>query len=237
MNFAKRHGDMSMDMATSTMAMAMETASAAMDMAHAHETGSTESSSGMGMHMWFTAEFKDYPVIFRSLAASTKGEAFGIFILLFVIAFLARLLEFVRNYLEEVVWHNPQYSEFDNGVVNHSANLNPTQTQTQIGATRTSGDFSMDKTSGVNDEAHSQPTVTNTKTNVGTASRVVRDAIRLALCIIPDLFGYTLMLAAMTYTLTYFFAVVVGSGVGRFTSERLTERFRLKRKIPTRCVC
>ena len=50
-----------------------------------------------------------------------------------------------------------------------------------------------------------------------------------------DLFGYTLMLAAMTYTLTYFFAVVIGSGVGRFVSERLMEKFRIKRTPPRNC--
>ena len=63
----------------------------------------------------------------------------------------------------------------------------------------------------------------------------MRDIIRLALCIIPDLLAYSLMLVAMTYTLTYFFAVVIGSGIGRFVSERTMEHFRLKRTPPRDC--
>lgn len=257
MDFVKRHMDMaassSMDMshmASSTMDMAMETG---MNMASSNSSSSSLSSMSMdshkmGMHMWFTTEFKDYPVLFKTLTASTKGEAFGIFVLLFFAAFFSRLLEFVRNYLEEVVWNNDTYTEYEAGIANHAARVS-------MEPTRSCADDSIDKDSGIQENiAHPQNVSgdngngngngngavhnNNSNNGISMASKLVRDAIRLALCIVPDLFGYTLMLAAMTYTLTYFFAVVIGSGVGRFVSERLSENFRIKRKIPARgCVC
>ncbi|KAI5962994.1 CTR1 [Candida pseudojiufengensis] len=229
------HGSTTMDMASmvmsSTMDMVMETtAAAASSMSHDH------GDEGMGMHMWFTTQFKDYPVLFKNLSASSKAEAFGIFVLLFFAAFFARFLEFIRNYLEEVVWNNDKYVEFENGVVNHSANLQPT---TSAQANRSGiNDESIDKnmTNDENDtEINSHTSISSKKSNMPVASTIVRDAIRLVLCIVPDLFGYTLMLAAMTYTLVYFFAVVIGSGVGRFASERLMEKYRIKRSPPRNC--
>lgn len=240
-------------MATTTMSMAMET------MAHAmNHSSSSNSSSGMGdmgdmggmssmasMHMYFTREFKDYPVIFKSLSASTKGEAFGIFVLLFFAAFFARFLEFIRNYLEEVVWQNKSYSEFEAGVVNHSANLQPATSIQPTGAAGAGAggcctgsaddEDSLDKHVSSDDVIVQSQESHLSKSNLPIASTIMRDAIRLVLCIVPDLFGYTLMLAAMTFTLTYFFAVVIGSGVGRFVSERLMEKFRIKRTPPRNC--
>ncbi|KAI5968578.1 CTR1 [Candida margitis] len=242
----KRHdmsgmGSSSMDMgsmASSTMSMVMETTAAAMD-----HSGSSNSSmgdmSGMssmsGMHMYFTREFKDYPVIFKSLSASTKGEAFGIFVLLFFAAFFARFLEFIRNYLEEVVWQNKSYNEFEAGVANHSANLQPTTPAQGDCCAGSADDESFDKRVSNDDVIVQSQEAKPSKSNLPIASTIMRDAIRLVLCIVPDLFGYTLMLAAMTYTLTYFFAVVIGSGVGRFVSERLMEKFRIKRTPPRNC--
>ncbi|CAI5760600.1 unnamed protein product [Candida verbasci] len=232
MNFNRRHdmGSMSMDMASMTMAMATST----MDMAMETTAGSMNhgDSEMMGMHMWFTTQFKDYPVLFRDLKASNKGEAFGIFLLLFVVAILSRLLEFLRNYLEEVVWSNKNFIEFENGVVSHSANLQPalSSQQDQVHC-------SMDKNSvdeQVSNSINSNENSVKNNNNLSFASKFFRDIIRLILCIVPDLFGYALMLAAMTYTLTYFFAVVLGSGIGRFVSERLMERFRLKQTRNTR---
>ncbi|KAI3402904.2 CTR1 [Candida oxycetoniae] len=250
MSFLKRHMDMSggsatMDMsgASATMDMVMETAEAAMSMSHDHT-----SEEGMGgMHMWFTTHFKDYPVVFETLSASTKGGAFGIFVLLFFAAFFARLLEFVRNYLEEVVWVNPKYQEFENGVVNHRAKLHQTESGGGEGACEpgacgagqeriTTDSLDKNLVSESGNEIHSTTSSHESKkSHIGTASKIMRNVIRLALCIIPDLFSYTLMLAVMTFTLTYFFAVVLGSGIGRFVSERLSEKFSIKRTPPRSC--
>ncbi|KAG5419706.1 CTR1 [Candida metapsilosis] len=245
-NMGSSSMDMMGSMATTTMSMAMETMTHAMN--HTGSSDNNSSSSSMGdmggmsdmasMHMYFTREFQDYPVIFKGLTASNKGEAFGIFVLLFVAAFFARFLEFIRNYLEEVVWQNDKYSEFEAGVVNHSANLQPStsaQAVAGVAGGRSIDDDSLDK--HVSNEAvnvQSQEPHPS-KSKLPMASTIMRDAIRLVLCVVPDLFGYTLMLAAMTFTLTYFFAVVIGSGVGRFVSERLMEKFRIKRTPPRNC--
>ncbi|KAI5956775.1 CTR1 [Candida jiufengensis] len=242
MNY-KRHaghddsGSSTMDMGsmimTSTMDMIMATTTATSNNT-SDMSGMDHGSMKMGMHMWFTTEYKDYPVIFKNLSANNGGGAFGIFVLLFFAAFFARFLEFIRNYLEEVVWNNSKYEEFENGVVGHSPTL-PLSGQNKNTITDESIDKNLTHDENDSEINSHESTTTNQnrcskKSNISTASTIMRDVIRLILCIIPDLFAYTLMLAAMTYTLVYFFAVVIGSGVGRFVSERLMERFRIKRK-------
>ncbi|KAK6458286.1 copper transport protein [Scheffersomyces xylosifermentans] len=240
MDFAKRHG----------MAMTMAT-DAATEMASATMSGMMSMSTGMAshdhsdmdmdmapMHMYFTTQFKNYPVLFKSLSASTKAQAFGIFLLLFFIAFLNRGLEFVRNYLEQVVWKNPVYVECHPGETGISAIKSIHSQAPQADAHACCGgeeesDASIGKadstTSGVRSVQPIEGDHRQERTNqLPLASRVFRDIIRLILCIVPDLFGYSLMLVAMTYTLTYFFAVVIGSGVGRFFFERLSDRMNLK---------
>lgn len=169
----------------------------------------------MGMHMWFTTEFKDYPVLFKKLTALTKAEAFGIFVLLFVVAFIGRALEFLRTYLETRVWHNPVY------------------VRTAAPAITAHHPFS-DKDEEI---------VAAERTEVGLALLgaplvvllLFRDAVRLALLVLPELLSYALMLAVMTYTLTYFFAVVVGLGVGRFVFDKLSYRMGMKPVNAVRC--
>ncbi|ODV81811.1 Ctr-domain-containing protein [Suhomyces tanzawaensis NRRL Y-17324] len=225
----------SMDMGS----MAMATASSTMDMGAHHTSGmSMATSTGMegmhmggmdgmdGMHMFFTTEFKNYPVLFSSLTASTKAQAFGIFVLFFFLAFVARGFEFLRMYLEQLVWKNPVYVECHPG---DEANvISPKETANCCG-----GDDSDDSIKKPNSAVfradsfeHDKRDATNNLLSM--ASRVYRDIIRLVLCILPDLFGYSLMLVAMTYTLVYFFAVVIGSGVGRFFFERLSDKLNIK---------
>ena len=239
-----------MDMASST-AMDMAT-STAMDMA----TSTSSSMSGMkkmSMHMWLTAEFEGYPVLFKSLIANTKAQAFGIFVLLFVVAFLTRMLEFVRNYLEEIVWKNNNFLESEQGIVQHNANLAMVPSAAEPLATccmnaKENGNFeehfkSCCSAKKINNDADSSIDKVNSpqiesikpKGSISLASTIMRDIIRLALCIIPDLLAYSLMLVAMTYTLVYFFAVVIGSGIGRFAAERTMEHFRIKRGPPRDC--
>lgn len=269
MEYIKRHHDMDMgssssvaatatsmmmnmaSMATSTMMDMSSTASASMDHDHSSMSGMSDDSGSlghMGMHMWLTREYAGYPVLFRDLIANNKAEAFGIFVLLFVVAFLTRMLEFVRNYLEEIVWKNNNYLEHENGVIQEVSKPAPVPVATCCANARENGNFDEhaktccggaradDETDDSIDKTNS-PQVEPVKKKRGTsiASGIMRDAIRLALCIIPDLLSYSLMLVAMTYTLVYFFAVVIGSGVGRFTAERTMEHFRIKRTAPRDC--
>lgn len=205
--------------ATSAMNMSMPTSSGmdmGMDMGMLH------------MHMYFTTQYKDYPVLFESLKASNKGQAFGIFLFLFVIAFLTRGLEFVRNYLEQVVWKNPNYIEC------HPSPAVPLPLETEVnsggccGTKNDTSDNSIAKNSSLSIRENQQIEELINKNGIPLASRLFRDLIRLILCILPDLFGFALMLAVMTFTLTYFFAVVLGLGLGRFFFERLTDHYCLK---------
>lgn len=194
-----------------SMAMASTTASSLM----ASETMDMDMDMDMdSMHMYFTTNYKEYPVLFRTLLAANAGQAFGIFLLLFVVAFLVRGIEFARNYLEQRVWKNPSFVECHPGAV------------TPVKSSCCDKDDSSHEL-----EAAVPPN------HLSLATRLVRDAIRLVLCILPDLFGFALMLAAMTYTLTYFFAVVLGLGIGRFFFERLSDRHNLRAIGPTGFHC
>lgn len=267
MEYIKRHHDMDMgssssmvasatsmmmDMASSTI-MDMATSSASSSMEHSTMSGMSGLSHKMGMHMWLTAEFAGYPVLFKDLKANTKAQAFGIFVLLFVVAFLTRMLEFVRNYLEEIVWRNNNYLENEEGIVQHGAKLTTIESEKNLATccmnAKENGNFEehaktccsakkhdLDDSDDSIDKSNSpQIEPITPKRSISFASSIMRDIIRLALCIIPDLLAYSLMLVAMTYTLTYFFAVVIGSGIGRFVSERTMEHFRLKRTPPRDC--
>lgn len=201
-----------MDMAsTSLMAMAslvtsavsLSTLTADMDMDHmAHSMDS--------MHMYFTKAYTDYPVLFSSLKASNGGQAFGIFVLIFVVSFLTKGLEFFKNYLEQRVWNNPNY-------------LIPKQETTII--EQCGCDDDMDKAGSADVSEHSTPTGNK---NLSLANTLVRDVIRLSLCFVVELLGYAMMLVAMTYTLVYFFAVVTGMTFGRFFFERLSDTMGIR---------
>ncbi|EMG45729.1 Copper transport protein, putative [Candida maltosa Xu316] len=251
---------MAMSMASQTISMVASATSMAMGHSkhagHAEHSGmnmnmtattSTNSSDSMGsmghemghamsMNMWLTNSYLDYPVVFRGLKASNGGQAFGIFVLLFAVAFFARMLEFVRNYLEEVVWKNNNYLESEQGVSQHQPILATPPKSCCTNAKENGNAEEHAKTSSCCDPDSSvdkslspQSETIVPKREVSFASSIIRDMIRLVLCFVPDMLAYALMLAAMTFCLVYFFAVVAGSGIGRFTAERLMEHYRIKR--------
>jgi copper transporter 1 len=198
-------------MATATTTSGHNHMSMSMDMLSATSTGSSMmdmDSMHMGsMHMYFTTQFKDYPVLFKGLTAHTKAQAFGIFVLLFFVAFVARSFDFIRNYMEFKVWHNPTYFNVPENNF-HAAKQN----------------MSDSKDSEVSE--HSLEPVNSS--GLSLSASLFRDAIRLALSIIPEILFFALMLAVMTYTLTYFFAVVLGSGIGRFAFDKLSYRMGIR---------
>lgn len=248
MYHVKRHMDMG---AMSLMAslMASLTVAAASSMTSAMGSMATESdmaamdhgSSGLAdsmhgsmssMHMYFTTQYKDYPVLFKTLSASNKGQAFGIFVLLFAVGFFTRGIEFARNYLELVVWKNPTYVECHPGQEPAAAACCdlPNKLSSDSEAHQ---DFARTHTDSQITSLSTQRLQAPPSRNLSFMSELFRNAVRLVLCILPDLFGFALMLAAMSYTLTYFFAVVLGLGVGRFVFERLSDRMNLKPLAPT----
>lgn len=66
-----------------------------------------------------------------------------------------------------------------------------------------------------------------TPTKPNFTSRLIKDFIRLVLIFVPEMFGFALMLAAMTFSLVYFFAVVCGLSFGRLFFEKLGRKYRL----------
>lgn len=210
MEFIKRHGandatttaamDMAMTMASMTMSSA---ATSTMDMSHSMDMGGS-------MNMYLTSVYKDYPVLFSTLKASNGGQAFGIFVLVFFVSFLTKGLEFLKNYLEQKVWNNPNY-------------VIPQQT-TIIENCECDDDF--DKSDAEN--AIESKTPTGTHTRLSLANVLVRDVIRLCLIFVVELFSYAMMLVAMTFSLVYFFAVVTGMTFGRFFFERLSDTIGIR---------
>jgi copper transporter 1 len=240
MSYMKRHGMAGMDMGSMSMASAtmdMGSTTASMDMGAM--SSSTMDMGGMdmdhGMHMYFVGDYLDYPVLFKGLTASNGGQAFGIFLLLFVIGVFVRGLDFTSKYLEQVVWQNPNYvyachTPSPNGAVNV-----PIATDGNCCGDNTRNDTTADsirKTNSsslaVGQQEHEVPYATSQPSKLPMASKLFRNIIRLALCILPELFGFALMLAAMTFSVLYFFAVVLGLGIGRFIFDRLSDRMNIR---------
>lgn len=202
-----------MSMALSTMSMAMDMALSTMSMAMASSTSShTHGSSslslgmdmgGMSMNMYLTTKYKDYPVLFSGLSAHNRGQAFGIFVLMFFVSFLSKGFEFLKNYLEQKVWKNPNYAV------------------TQV--TNVVEECACDDDKDSNPHNDVESLGASNQRNVSVPLVLMRDVIRLVLCFIPELLSYAMMLVAMSFSLVYFFAVVTGMAFGRFFFERLSD--------------
>lgn len=223
MNFKRHEGhdhmSMAMSVASSTMDMVM--ASSTMDMAMGSSTMDMSSATnsldlgmasmhmaGMSMNMFLTRAYKDYPVLFSSLSALNAGQAFGIFLLFFVVSFLSKGIEFFKNYLEQKIWNNPNY-------------LVPKPTT----VIECACDDDLEKGANENGEG---TTSSGAPRGLPMAKSIVRDVIRLLLCFLLEMLGYAMMLVAMTFSLVYFFAVVTGMALGRFFFERLSDHMQLR---------
>ncbi|CCE81688.1 Piso0_002351 [Millerozyma farinosa CBS 7064] len=193
-------------------------------------------SMGMSMHVYLTTNYKDYPVLFRGLHASNGGEAFGIFLLLFFIGVLVRGIEFLRTYLEQVVWKNPTYvSCHPSGTIRGADPAILCSDTNQIDEGNCCGgnkdavyDAAADKGESADTFTHRIDSDQQQHTKLPLASMVVRSVIRLALCILPELFILALMLAAMSFAIVYFFAVALGLGIGKFMFDMITDAIQIK---------
>lgn len=196
---------MTMSSAMSSMAsMTMSMGSMATGMSHGgHDHGGSMEMAGMNMYL--TTKFKAYPVLFSSLSAKNKGEAFGIFVLIFVVCFVSKGLEFLKNYLEIRVWNNPNY-----------------KTETTIIEQCECDEKDMDGS------LEAQPATARRVSHLPLVKALFRDFIRLLLCFLPELLSWAMMLVAMSFVLTYFFAVVLGMSFGRFFFENLSNRLNLR---------
>lgn len=196
---------MSMSSMASMSMSSMASMSMPSDMGHSH-TG--HGSSGMaGMNMYLTTKYNMYPVLFSTLSASNGGQAFGIFVLIVVVCFVSKGLEFLKNYLEVRVWNNPNYKQ-----------------ETTIIEQCECDEKDVDGNSLENQPVTSP--VRNSKLPLARA--LFRDFIRLLLCFLPELLSWAMMLVAMSFVLLYFFAVVFGMAFGRFFFESLSNRYNIR---------
>lgn len=88
---------------TATMSMAMSSASATGMSSMSGMSGMSGMSSGdsmPGMNSYLTRKYMNYPVLFKHLNASNRGQAFGIFVLIVAVAFVYKALLFLSWYLE-----------------------------------------------------------------------------------------------------------------------------------------
>lgn len=197
-----------MDMASSTMSMPSST--------------STADMSGMdmsGMHLmgtYLTRDFAGIAVLFKNFSADTKWQAFGIFLFIFFFAFLTRALEFFKVYLENVVWNEDRELAIRSGHMSEKGDIEISSTDASVNSP---DDFGRNHFN-MGDQ-------TKQRKSASLASSVLRDMISVVLTFIPIMLGYGLMLIAMTFSLTYFFAVVSGSTVGKFYFEKLARRNKI----------
>ncbi|AOW03153.1 uncharacterized protein YALI1_C28396g [Yarrowia lipolytica] len=65
-----------------------------------HDMGGMDHGGHMGMNMWLTTTWRDYPVLFKTMTASTGGKCFGIFCALFFTGMFHRGLALLRQTME-----------------------------------------------------------------------------------------------------------------------------------------
>ena len=213
-----------------------------------------ESMSGMGgmdmpmlMHMWFTTDYKNYPVLFKTLSATNKAQQFGIWLLLFAVCMLSKGLEFLRIYLEVKVWApeprcamGPLRADPEINAPHHPRFRDNPQLEKDNGEdSPDKGLLSLEKDY---EKEHKDDEVIEPMARPHRGyqrplwpTRIFRNAVILGLIFIPEMLNYAMMLSVMTYTLTYFFAVAVGQGFGRFVFEKLSMHLGIRPMGMSRC--
>lgn len=159
------------------------------------------------MNSYFVTDWLNYPVIFRTMALSNGGKLFGIFLFLFVLGFLFRGLSFASAYIEQKVFHN-----YQNSVI------------VEVEENCECGDVDTDS---AGKSAQSAPTSHKMRSSklrqflLPGKSEFLKDVVRLLLLFLTLMIGYLLMIAAMSYVILYFFAVVLGIAFGEVFFNRL----------------
>jgi copper transporter 1 len=153
-------------------------------------TSSDSSSSTMQMSMWMTTRYSNTPAFFKSLHANTGAGAFGVFCVLFFCSFFFRGLIFLSAYLEQVIFHN-----YSNTII-----------------------IEEDCECGIED-SKSSPQPPKVDLSVGQIFKkllwmgpreFINDIVRLLVAFLIAMFGYAIMLAAMSFVVLYFFAICLG---------------------------
>lgn len=206
---------MAVDMGHSTNASAM----AGMDMGMGM-------MKNMHMNMWLTPTYNDYPVLFQHLRADTNGKAFGIFLLIVVAAFVYKFITFT-SWCLEVHWFKKWNKDSKYASIFPAANKKNNANDPEIMEAHVSG----------------MPRVPNLLRDIFMPSftDLFHDFIRAILAFISTMIIYCLMLVAMTYVLTYVFAVVTGLALAEVFFNRikiaLMKRWDIQREIALAAAC
>ncbi|CAH02430.1 high-affinity Cu transporter CTR1 [Kluyveromyces lactis] len=189
------------DTTTSASAMAMSTSTSS-SMSGMDMDGGSEMT---GMNSYLTRKYMNYPVVFEKLYASDRGEAFGIFLLIVVAAFVYKFLLFVSWYLE-LKW-------FKKAGVNEEAENDEATGKNVL---YTIEDLELQR--------QFLPTSFGKfMFNVFAPDWVdfFHDFVRLLITFCSTMIIYMLMLVAMTFVLAYVFAVILGLSLAEIFFNRI----------------
>lgn len=182
----------SMNMNMGSMTMSMPTSSSS---ATASMDMDMSSGDSMSMKMYMTTGYKGIPVFFKTLDAHSGGAAFGIFCVLFFACFAFRGLCFLSTYLEQKIFHNLSQSV----VIEEDCECAP---EPKVAPEKTAGQIIK-------------------KMFWMGPKELYRDVIRLILSFTIVMFGYVIMLAAMSFVVLYFFAICLGFAFAEIFFNRL----------------
>ncbi|QID88532.1 copper transport protein ctr1 [Saccharomyces pastorianus] len=180
----------------------------------------------MGMNYYLTPTYKNYPVLFHHLHANTSGKAFGIFLLIVVAAFVYKLLLFV-SWCLEVHWFKKWDKE------------NKYCTLPSANAKDDGRNYGTEN----NFEIQGLPKLPNLLGDIFVPSLMdlFHDIIRTFLVFTSTMIIYMLMLATMSFVLTYVFAVITGLALSEVFFNRcklaLLKRWDIQREIQKTMNC
>lgn len=180
-------------------------------------TGMDMGGDSMMMNSWLTPTYHNYPVLFKGFSADTSGKQFGIFLLIVVTAFVYKFLTYV-SWCLEVHWFK-SWSKSD------------AQKETQ------------DVMSQGDEIAGPLPKMPNFMFDLFCPSwmDLLHDFIRAILTFCSTMLIYMLMLVAMTFVITYVFAVITGLALAEVFFNRCKictlRRWEIQRQIKSARTC
>nr|CAI6842608.1 BBF_HP1_G0057840.mRNA.1.CDS.1 [Saccharomyces cerevisiae] len=217
---------MSMSSTPTSSASAQTTSDSSMSDMSGMSSSDNSSSSGMdmdmsmGMNYYLTPTYKNYPVLFHHLHANNSGKAFGIFLLFVVAAFVYKLLLFV-SWCLEVHW----FKKWDKQ--NKYSTLPSANSKDEGKHYDTENNF----------EIQGLPKLPNLLSDIFVPSLMdlFHDIIRAFLVFTSTMIIYMLMLATMSFVLTYVFAVITGLALSEVFFNRckiaMLKRWDIQREI------
>ena len=217
---------MSMSSTPTSSASAQTTSDSSMSGMSGMSSSDNSSSSGMdmdmsmGMNYYLTPTYKNYPVLFHHLHANNSGKAFGIFLLFVVAAFVYKLLLFV-SWCLEVHW----FKKWDKQ--NKYSTLPSANSKDEGKHYDTENNF----------EIQGLPKLPNLLSDIFVPSLMdlFHDIIRAFLVFTSTMIIYMLMLATMSFVLTYVFAVITGLALSEVFFNRckiaMLRRWDIQREI------